>query len=73
MSDSVRALRKTYGRLHTEDHVNNETAILVSLGEKFTAENKILRIENKNLRDIIFEKKCKRKRNKSLNFYKESE
>jgi hypothetical protein len=34
MPDLVRVLRKTYGRLHAEGHVNNKTAILVRVGEK---------------------------------------
>jgi regulator of replication initiation timing len=59
--------------LHAEDHINNKAAILIRAGEKLTAENKILRIENEGLRDAIFEKKHKRKRSKPLNFYKESE
>jgi regulator of replication initiation timing len=73
MPDSARALRRTYGRLHAENYINNETAILVRAGEKLTAENKILRIENEDLRDTIFEEKRKRKCGKPLNFYKESE
>jgi hypothetical protein len=73
MPDSARTLRRTYGRLHAEDHVDNEAAILVRAGEKLTAENKILRIENEGLRGAIFEEKRKRKRGKSLNFYEESE
>jgi hypothetical protein len=73
MPGSVRALRRTYGRLHAESHVNNKAAILVRVGEKFASENKILRQENKNLRNIIFEKKRKKKRGKTLNFYKEGE
>ena len=46
MPDSVRALRKTYGRLHAENHVNNKAAILVRAGEKLIFKNKILRIKN---------------------------
>jgi hypothetical protein len=59
--------------LHAENYIDNKAVILVRADEKFTAENKILRIENEDLRDIIFEKKRKRKRGKSLNFYEESE
>ena len=70
MPGSVRALRKTYGRLHAEGHVNNKTAILVRAGKKLASENKILRKENEGLRDAIFEKKRKRKRDKVLDFYK---
>jgi hypothetical protein len=66
-------LRKTYERLHAENYINNKAVILVRVDEKLTAENKILRIENKGLRGIIFKKKRKRKRDKFLNFYKESE
>jgi regulator of replication initiation timing len=73
MPDSARVLRKTYGRLHAENYIDNKTAILVRAGEKLTAENKILRIENEDLRGIIFEEKRKKKRDKLLNFYKESE
>jgi hypothetical protein len=73
MLSSARALRRTYRRLHAEDYINNEAAILIRAGEKFTAENKILRKENEGLRNAIFEEKRKRKRGKSLNFYKESE
>jgi hypothetical protein len=62
-----------YRRLHVENYINNKAAILVRADEKFTAENKILRIENEGLRGTIFEKKYKRKRGKPLNFYKESE
>jgi hypothetical protein len=70
MPDSVRALRKTYGRLHAEGHVNNKAAILVRVGKKFVSENKILRKKNEDLRGAIFEKKRKRKRGKTLDFYK---
>jgi hypothetical protein len=70
MPGSVRALRKIYGRLHTEGHVNNKAAILVRAGEKLASENKILRQENEGLRGAIFEEKRKRKRGKTLDFYK---
>jgi hypothetical protein len=73
MPGSVRVLRKTYGRLHAEDHVNNKADILVRAGEKLASENKILRIENEGLRGAIFEEKRKRKRDKALNFYEEGE
>jgi regulator of replication initiation timing len=66
-------LRRTYGYLHAENYINNKIAILIRADEKLIAENKILRIENENLRDTIFEEKRKRKRDKSLNFYKKSE
>jgi hypothetical protein len=66
-------LRKTYERLHAENYIDNEIAILIRAGEKLTAENKILRIKNEGLRGTIFEKKRKRKRGKFFNFYKESE
>jgi hypothetical protein len=69
MPGSVRALRKTYGRLHAEGHVDNKAAILVRAGEKFVSENKILRIENEGLRGAIFEEKRKRKRGKALDFH----
>jgi regulator of replication initiation timing len=59
--------------LHAENHINNEAAILIRAGEKLTTENKILRIENEDLRGAIFEEKYKKKRNKSLNFYEKSE
>jgi hypothetical protein len=71
--DSDRAFRRTFGRLQTENYINNETAILAREDEKFTAENKILRKEIKDLRNIIFEEKCKRKREKVLNFYEKDE
>jgi hypothetical protein len=70
---SARVLRRTYGRLHAEDYINNEVAILVRAVEKLAAENKILRIENEDLRGTIFEEKRKKKRDKPLNFYEESE
>ena len=73
MQGSVRALRKTYGRLHAEGHVNNKAAILVRAGEKLVSENKILRIENEGLRGAIFEEKRKKKRGKILNFYEKGE
>jgi hypothetical protein len=73
MSGSARILRRTYGRLHAENYIDNEAAILVRAGEKLTAENKILRIENEGLRGTIFEEKRKRKRDKPLNFYEENE
>jgi regulator of replication initiation timing len=60
MSGSVRALRRTYGRLHAESHINNKAAILVRAGKKLVSENKILRIKNEGLRDAIFEKKTKK-------------
>jgi hypothetical protein len=70
MLGSVRVLRKTYGRLHAEGHVNNKVVILVRAGEKLAFENKILRKENEDLRGAIFEEKRKRKRGKALDFYK---
>jgi hypothetical protein len=70
MPDSVRVLRKIYGRLYAEGHVDNKAVILVRAGEKLISENKILRIENEDLRDAIFKEKRKRKRGKALNFYK---
>ena len=73
MSGSVRVLRKIYGRLHAEGHVNNKIAILVRAGEKLISENKILRMKNEGLRDVIFEEKRKRKRGKVLDFHKEGE
>jgi hypothetical protein len=73
MPGSVRALRRTYGRLHAEGHVDNKAAILVRAGEKLASENKILRIENEGLRGAIFEKKRKRKRGKALDFHEEGE
>jgi hypothetical protein len=73
MPGSVRALRRTYGRLYAESHVNNKTAILVRAGKKLATENKILRQENQGLRGAIFEKKRKRKRGKALDFYKKGE
>ena len=73
MSGSVRALRKTYGRLHAEGHVNNKAAILVRAGEKLASENKILRIKNEGLRGAIFEKKRKKKRGKALDFHEKDE
>jgi hypothetical protein len=66
-------LRRTYGRLHAEGYIDNKIVILVRADEKLTAENKILRIENEGLRGTIFEEKRKKKRDKSLNFYEESE
>jgi hypothetical protein len=73
MPGSVRVLRKIYGRLHAEDHVNNKAAILVRVGEKLASENKILRQENEGLRDAIFKEKRKRKRGKALDFYENDE
>jgi hypothetical protein len=73
MPGSVRDLRKIYGRLYTEDHVNNKTAILVRAREKLAFKNKILRIKNEDLRGAIFEKKRKKKRDKALNFYEKGE
>jgi regulator of replication initiation timing len=73
MPGSVRVLRKTYGRLHAEGYVDNKAAILVRAGEKLISENKILRIENEDLRDAIFEKKRKRKRGKALDFHEKGE
>jgi hypothetical protein len=62
-----------YGRLHAENYIDNKAAILLRADEKLAAENKILRIENESLRGTIFEKKRKKKRDKFLNFYEESE
>jgi hypothetical protein len=73
MPGSVRALRKTYGRLHAEGHINNKAAILVRAGKKLTSKNKILRIKNEDLRDAIFKEKRKRKRGKALNFHEKGE
>jgi hypothetical protein len=41
--------------------------------ENFIIKNKIFRKEIENLRKAIFEKKCKKKRKKTLNFHKEDE
>jgi hypothetical protein len=41
--------------------------------EKFTIENKILRRKIEDLRKTIFEEKRKKKRGKTLYFYKKSE
>jgi hypothetical protein len=71
--DLDRAFRRTFGRLQTENHINNEAAILAREDKKLTAENKILRREIEDLRKAIFEEKRKRKRGKALNFYKEDE
>ncbi len=71
--DSTRALRKTYKRLHAEDHINNEAAVLIRADKKLTVKNKILRKENKGIRDTIFKEKRKRKRKKTFNFYKKNE
>jgi hypothetical protein len=73
MPGSVRALRKTYERLHAESHINNKAAILVRAGKKLASENKVLRIKNEGLRGAIFEEKRKRKRGKALDFYEEGE
>jgi hypothetical protein len=73
MPGSVRALRKTYGRLHAKGHINNEAAILVRAEEKLTSKNKLLQIENEGLRGAIFKEKRKRKRGKALNFHEEDE
>jgi hypothetical protein len=59
--------------LKNTDHVNKKAAILMRDNEKFTAENKIFRRKIKDLREIIFKEKCKRKREKVLNFYKKDE
>jgi hypothetical protein len=42
-------------------------------GERFAAENKILRKEVEGLREAIFEEKRKRKRRKVLNFHEKDE
>jgi hypothetical protein len=73
MPGLVRVLRKTYGRLHAENYVNNKAAILVRAKEKLAFENKILRIKNEGLRGAIFEKKRKKKRGKALNFHEKGE
>jgi hypothetical protein len=65
--------RKTYDRMKNADYINKKAAILMRDDKKLTAENKILRREIEDLRKVIFEKKCKRKRGKALNFYKEDE
>jgi hypothetical protein len=71
--DSTRALRRTYGRLHIENHINNKVAVLVSAEKKFITENKLLRKENKGLRNTLFKEKRKKKRKKALNFYEKDE
>jgi hypothetical protein len=70
---SVRGLRQTYSRLHSQGHVDNKAAILVRAGEKLAINNKLLRKENQSLREAIFEEKKKRKRGKPLEFYEEGE
>jgi hypothetical protein len=69
MSDFDRAFRKTYDRLKNANYINKEVVILMREGERFIAENKILRREVEDLREVIFKKKSKRKRGKVLNFY----
>jgi hypothetical protein len=54
------------------DHINKEIAILIRDSKKFTAKNKIFRKKIEDLRKIIFEEKHKRKREKTLNFYKKN-
>jgi len=72
--DSTRVLPKTYRRLHAEDYINNEAAVLVRAGEKFIIKNKVLRKkENEGLRGAIFKEKRKSKRGKTFNFYKKGE
>jgi hypothetical protein len=71
--DSGRAFRKTYGRLKNADYINKKAAILIRGGERFAAENKILRREIEGLREAIFEEKRKRKRGKALNFHEKDE
>jgi hypothetical protein len=41
--NSDRAFRRTFGRLQTENYIDNEITILTRENEKLTAENKILR------------------------------
>lgn len=67
--ESTRVLRKTYGILRAQGHIDNEAIILVRAGEKLAAENKILRKENEGLKGAIFEEKRKRKREKALIFH----
>jgi colicin import membrane protein len=59
--------------LKNADYINKEAAILIREDKRFIAENKIFRKEVENLREIIFEKKRKRKRRKVLNFHKKNE
>jgi regulator of replication initiation timing len=73
MPGSVRALRRIYGRLYAENHVNNKATILVRAEKKFISENKILRMKNEDLRGAIFKKKTKKKRGKTLDFYEKDE
>jgi hypothetical protein len=72
-SDSGRAFRKTYGRLKNADYINKKIAILIRRDKRFAVENKILRKEIKDLRKVIFEEKCKKKRGKVLNFHEKGE
>jgi hypothetical protein len=71
--DFGRTFRKMYDRLKNADYINKEAAVLMREDERFAAENKIFSKEVEGLRKAIFEKKCKRKREKALNFYKEGE
>jgi hypothetical protein len=59
--------------LKNADHVNKKAAVLMRGGERFAAENKILRREIEGLREAIFEEKRKKKRGKALNFHEEGE
>jgi hypothetical protein len=68
--NSDRIFRKTYDRLKNADYINKEIAVLMRGDKKFTAKNKIFRREVKDLREIIFEEKRKRKGKKILNFHK---
>jgi regulator of replication initiation timing len=68
MPGLVRALRKIYGRLYAESHINNKAAILVRVRKKLIFKNKILRIENEGLRDAIFKKKTKKETRQGFKF-----
>jgi hypothetical protein len=52
MPGSVRALRRTYGRLHAEGHIDNKAAILVRAGEKRSIDDNEIDRSRKRVRFV---------------------
>jgi hypothetical protein len=68
-SSSARSLRRIYDRLRKEGKINKAASTLLRAGEKLATKLKIVRHENKGLRDAIIYEKKKRKRGKAMNLY----
>jgi hypothetical protein len=66
-------LRRTRKQLRKEGKINKEVSMLLRAGEKLATKLKIVRHENKGLRDAIIHEKKKRKHGKAMHLYNPGE